>query len=57
MTRENFERKGCEKIFQQQTGRNEVRKKNENYKHRKKGRGLKFEEEEKKSNKEFAADI
>ena len=60
ITREYFERKECEKIFQQQIGRCEARKKelkNENRKHRKKGIRLKFTEAERQLNKEFAAEI
>ena len=47
-------------MFQHKIGRNEARKKelkNKNHKHRKKGRGLKFTEEDRKLNKDFADEI
>ena len=59
-SRESFERKECEKIFQQQIGRCEARKKElkkENHKCRKKGVRLKFMEADQKFNKELAAEI
>ena len=59
ITREHFEKKGCEKIFQQQTGRNEAKKelKIENHNYRKKGILLKFMEEEQKLKNEFASEF
>ena len=57
--REYFERKVIDKIFQQQAGRHEARKKlkSENQKCRKKDVRFKFTEEERNLNKQFAAEL